>query len=64
MPIPYKLQIFVDDDTRKALKDIAYHEETTLQRVAETALEEYLARKRGAMQSPTPRQRRRASVGT
>lgn len=37
--LPYKLQVFVPDDLRHALKSMAYEEHTSLQRLVIAALE-------------------------
>ena len=33
MPSPYRLQIFLEDDVRDALRDIAHEERTSLQQL-------------------------------
>lgn len=37
--LPYKLQVFVPDDLRHALKSLAYEEHTSLQKLVTAALE-------------------------
>lgn len=39
MTLPYKLQVFMPDDLRHALKSMAYEEHTSLQKLVIAALE-------------------------
>jgi hypothetical protein len=39
MTLPYKLQVFMSDDLRHALKMMAYEEHTSLQKLVIAALE-------------------------